>query len=85
VIAPSTTGKYFVHISKTDLAESSKTDFLVLTKWDDVDKANIEKLTSLNRPVVKIQAIHTYGVYNISRIAHSMKEYICFFYYKFQQ
>src|SRR6266498_85916 len=33
----------------------------ILSKWNDVDRVNIEKLTSLNRLVAKIQAIHTGG------------------------
>jgi ATP-dependent exoDNAse (exonuclease V) alpha subunit len=33
----------------------------ILTKWEDVDKINIEKLKALNRPIAKILAIHTGG------------------------
>ena len=31
----------------------------ILPKWSDVDSVNINKLRSLNRPVAKIQAVHT--------------------------
>ena len=33
----------------------------ILTKWEDVDKINIEKLKALNRLIAKILAIHTGG------------------------
>ena len=31
------------------------------TRWEDVDKVNIEMLRKLNRPVAKIKAVHTGG------------------------
>ena len=33
----------------------------LLTKWEDVDRINIEKLKELNRPIAKILAVHTGG------------------------
>ena len=33
----------------------------ILTKWADVDRVNIEMLRRLNRPVAKINAVHTGG------------------------
>jgi ATP-dependent DNA helicase PIF1 len=33
----------------------------ILTRWEDVDRVNIEMLRKLNRPVAKICAVHTGG------------------------
>lgn len=33
----------------------------ILTTWEEVDKINLEKLRSLNKPVAKIHAVHTGG------------------------
>ena len=47
-------------LTQTERDEFSDTVFL-LTKWADVDRVNIEMLRRINKPVAKIEAIHTGG------------------------
>jgi hypothetical protein len=48
---------------KDNLSIDEQKEFLeavhLLTKWEDVDRINIDKLKELNRPVAKILAVYT--------------------------
>ena len=47
-------------LTQTERDQFSDAAFL-LTKWADVDRVNIEMLRRINRPVAKIEAVHTRG------------------------
>src|ERR1700722_11402912 len=54
------TTRFEQNLSRTERERFSDAVY-ILTKWDDVDRVNLDMLRSLNSPVAKIFAVHTGG------------------------